>query len=45
MELRAQLHGDVLPKQAKLSGALPEVEVLRQRIVAATPNFAPKDIE
>jgi hypothetical protein len=43
--LRAQLHGDVLPKQAKLSGALPEVEVLRQRIVAATPNFAPKDIE
>ena len=45
MELRAQLHGDVLPKQAKPSEALPEVEVLRQRIVAATPNFAPRHID
>lgn len=45
MELRAQLHGEVLPQQARPSVTLPEVEVLRQRIIAATPSFAPKDIE
>ncbi len=45
MELRAQLHGEVLPKHAKHSATLPEIEALRHRIVAATPNFAPRGIE
>jgi len=45
MELRAQLHGEVLPKHAKYSATWPEIEALRHRILAATPNFAPRDIE
>jgi len=42
MELRAQLHGEVLPKQTKYSATWPEIEILRHRIVEATPSFAPK---
>ncbi len=45
IELRAQLHGEVLPKQAKHSATLPETEALRNRIVAATPSFAPRGID
>ena len=44
MELRAQLHGEVLPKDAKDSAIWPEIEELRQRIAVATPNFVPRDI-
>jgi hypothetical protein len=42
MELRAQLHGEVLPQHVRQAAMLPEVEVLRSRIIAATPSFAPK---
>ena len=45
MELRAQLHGDVLPKYANYSVTWPEIEELRNRIAAATPDFAPRGID
>lgn len=45
MELRAQLHGEVLPKHAKHYATSPEIEALQHRIVAATPSFAPRDID
>ena len=44
MELRAQLHGEVLPMDAKDFAIWPEIEELRQRIAVATPNFVPRDI-
>ena len=45
MELRAQLHGEVLPQQESHTAMLPEIEALRNRIIAATPNFAPHEID
>ncbi len=45
MELRAQLHGEVLPRQETQEAMLPEIDALRNRIIAATPNFAPRDID
>jgi len=44
MELRAQLHGEVLPQQERQAAVSPEIEALRNRIIAATPCFAPRDI-
>lgn len=44
MELRAQLHGEVLPKQETPAAMVPEIEALRNRIIAATPSFAPRNI-
>jgi len=41
MELRAQLHGEVLPHQGTLAAISPELEALRNRIIVSTPNFAP----
>lgn len=41
MELRAQLHGEVLPKQGTHSAISSELKALRNRIIAATPTFAP----
>ena len=41
MELRAQLHGEVLPHQGTHAAISPELEALRNRIIVATPNFAP----
>jgi superfamily II DNA or RNA helicase len=45
MELRAQLHGEVLPQQEPHTVLLPDIEELRDRIVAATPSFAPDEID
>ena len=44
MELRAQLHGEVLPHQGTHTAISPELEALRNRIIAATPSFAPWDL-
>lgn len=44
MELRAQLHGEVLPRQNTQAAMLPEIAALRNRIIAATPSFAPRDV-
>lgn len=41
MELRAQLHGEVLPHQGTHAAISPELEALRNRIIVSTPNFAP----
>lgn len=41
MELRAQLHGEVLPHQGTHAAISPELEALRNRIIVATPSFAP----
>lgn len=41
LELRAQLHGDVLPHLAGRPAPSPEKQVLIERIHRATPNFAP----
>ncbi|WP_210251165.1 helicase [Bosea sp. F3-2] len=44
LELRAQLHGDVLPHLAGRPAATPEKQELVERILRATPNFAPPSI-
>lgn len=41
LELRAQLHGDVLPHPAGRPAPSPEKQALIDRIHRATPNFAP----
>ena len=43
MELRAQLHGEVLPKHER-QPMFPDIEALRNRIIAATPSFAPRGV-
>ncbi len=43
-QLRAQLHGEVLPQHYRQAAMLPEIEALRNRIIAATPSFAPREI-
>lgn len=44
-ELRAQLHGDVLPHVAIGPAPSPEKQALIDRIQRATPNFAPPGLE
>lgn len=44
IELRAQLHGDVLPHPIADAKASPGTEALRQQIKSATPSFAPKQL-
>ncbi len=41
MELRAQLHGEVLPHQGTHVPNSAELKAFRNRIIAATPTFAP----
>jgi hypothetical protein len=41
MELRAQLHGEVLPHQGTHVPISAELKAFRNRIIAATPTFAP----
>ena len=41
MELRAQLPGEVLPHHGTHAAISPELEALRNRVIVATPNFAP----
>lgn len=41
LELRAQLHGDVLPHLAGRPAPSPDKQMLIERIHRATPNFAP----
>ncbi|NBZ89002.1 DEAD/DEAH box helicase family protein [Stagnihabitans tardus] len=41
MELRAQLHGEVLPHQGTHVPVSAELKAFRNRIIAATPTFAP----
>ena len=45
LELRAQLHGDVLPHVAGGPAPSPDKQALIDRIQRATPNFAPPGLE
>lgn len=45
LELRAQLHGDVLPHLARGAAHSPEKQGLIDRIHRATPNFAPPGLD
>lgn len=45
LELRAQLHGNVLPQTEDQLCATPERQVLAERIKQATPSFAPPGLD
>lgn len=45
LDLRAQLHGDVLPHLANGPAPTPEKQALIDRVHRATPNFAPPGLE
>lgn len=45
LELRAQLHGDVLPRATGAMSPLPDKQALIDRIRRATPSFAPPGLD